>query len=159
MSTGGEHIMNALINGTLALIAFAALVPSARAVGAQAAPGADVDFTNAVLAEVKNAQGQVILSGRFAVAEEEDDDVERKAKLTATAIDPDAKGEAEVEVSGAGKDRRQEVEFTVSNVQPGAAFTLLIDGKVVATVTADDKGRAAHEREGPLVAATSTPPE
>lgn len=117
---------------------------------AQAPQQAAADFTKAVLAEVRNAQGQVVLSGKFAVNEEDDDDIERKAPLTATSVDPDAAGEAEVEFSPTGNDRRQEVEFSVRNVQPGGVFTLLIDGKIFATVTADSNGKAALERDVPL---------
>lgn len=117
------------------------------ALGAQATQEGNVDFTKAVLAEVRNAQDQVVLSGKFVVSEEDDDDEERKATLSATGVDADASGEAEVEVSNSGSNRRQEVEFSVTNLQPGGVFTFVIDGRVVATVTADDRGRAAYERE------------
>ena len=52
------------------------------------------DLTQASIAEVRDAQGQVVLRGQFAVAEEEDDDIERKATLTQTGVDTDAAGEA-----------------------------------------------------------------
>jgi hypothetical protein len=55
------------------------------------------NFTNAAAAEVRDAQGQVVLRGQFVLAEEDDDDVERKATLQPTAVDADAAGEAEVE--------------------------------------------------------------
>ena len=135
------------------LIAFAMLIVVVP-LGAQAPPSAAADFTNAVLAEVRNAQGQVVLTGKFVVNEEDDDDIERKAPLAATTVDADATGEAEVEFSGSGNERRQEVEFSAKNLQPGGVYTFVIDGKVVATVTADSRGRAAHERDVPLPAAT-----
>jgi hypothetical protein len=141
------------------LIGLAAVIPFASTAGAQGSPAPNADFSNAALAEAKNAQGQVVLSGKFALAEEEDDDVERKAKLTPGGAATDASGEADVEISGTGNERRQEIEFTMKNLQPSAVFTLVIDGKVVATVTADDKGRATYEREVPLPAATTSPPE
>jgi hypothetical protein len=125
----------------------------AAVVGAQAAPQPQseaIDFTAAVMAEVRNAQGQVLLTGKFAVVEEDDDDIERKAALTPTGIVAGATGEAEVEVDRAGNPRRQEVEFSVANVPAGTVLTFVIDGKVFATVTADSRGRAAHEREVPL---------
>jgi hypothetical protein len=128
----------------------AAFLVTMSTIGAQSAPVASGDFSAATTAEVRNAQGQVVLSGKFAVNDEDDDDVERKARLAPTAVDADAAGEAEVEVDKTGNPRRQEVEFELSNLQPGAVFTLLIDGKVVATVTADGKGRATHEREIPM---------
>jgi hypothetical protein len=102
------------------------------------------DFRNASNAEVRNAQGQVILSGPFQLADEEDDDVERKAVLGPTGILANAAGEAEVEFS---KDApaEQEVEFSVRNVPAGAVLTFVIDGSAVATATADKRGRAEVE--------------
>ena len=114
------------------------------------------DFSGAVLAEVKNAQGQVILSGRF-VEETDGTDVERKASLAPTGVDSDATGDAEVEVSGTGSERTQEIEFSISNVEPRAVFTFVIDGKVFATASADDQGRVAFEREVPLRAGAQPP--
>jgi hypothetical protein len=77
------------------------------------------DLTNAAVAEVRDAQGQLILSGQFQVAEEDDDDVERRATLAPTGIEPDAAGEAEIEFSKAAP-AEQEVEFSVRNVTAGA---------------------------------------
>jgi hypothetical protein len=102
------------------------------------------DLTNAALAEVRNAQGQVILSGQFQLVEEEDDDVERKAVLAPTGADADATGEAEIEFSKSAP-AEQEVEFSVRNVAPGAVLTFVIDGTQVATATADRRGRAEVE--------------
>ena len=60
------------------------------------------DFTNAAVAEVHDAEGQIVLRGQFAVVDEQDndDDVERKAALQAAGADADAVGEAEVEFEG-----------------------------------------------------------
>jgi hypothetical protein len=102
------------------------------------------DFTNAALAEVRNAQGQAILSGHFQLVEEEDNDVERKAALAPTGVDADAAGEAEIEFSKAAP-AVQEVEFSVRNIAPGAVLTFVIDGTDVATATADRRGRAEVE--------------
>jgi hypothetical protein len=104
------------------------------------------DFTNAAIAEVRDSQGQVVLRGQFAVAEEEDDDIERKAALQQTGVDADAAGEAEVEFAKAAPTA-QEVEFAARNLQPGATFTFVIDGHAVATVTADRGGNAEIELE------------
>jgi hypothetical protein len=105
---------------------------------------ASADFTNAALAEVRDAQGQVLLRGQFQLADEEDDDIERKAVLAPTGVDADAGGEAEVEFS---KDApaTQEVEFSVRNIPPGAVLTFAIDGADVATATVDARGRAGIE--------------
>ena len=104
------------------------------------------DLTQASIAEVRDAQGQVVLRGQFAVAEEEDDDIERKATLTQTGVDTDAAGEAEVEFAKAAPTV-QEVEFAARNLQPGATFTFVIDGQDLATATADRGGKAEIELE------------
>lgn len=140
--------------GLVVIGAAASLVDAS--LGAQTSQEVRADFTKAVLAEVRNAQSQVILSGRFVVSDEDDDDVERKATLTSTGVDTDASGEAEVEVSGSGDKTRQEVEFSVANVEPKGVFTFVIDGKVVATATADDRGRAEYERVVPLPAGSAS---
>lgn len=104
------------------------------------------NFTNASVAEVRDAQGQIVLRGQFAVAEEEDDDIERKATLEQTGIDADAAGEAEVEFAKAAPTV-QEVEFAVRNLPPGATFTFVIDGHDVATAKTDRGGNAEIELE------------
>ena len=107
------------------------------------------NFINATTAEVRDAQGQVVLRGQFVLADEEDDDVERKANLLPTGVDADATGEAEVEFARAAPTK-QEVEFSVRNLQAGAAVTFVIDGVEVATATADGRGRAEVEIDVPL---------
>jgi hypothetical protein len=102
------------------------------------------DFTNAAIAEVRDAQGQIVLRGQFALADEDDDDIERRAKLEATGVDADAAGEAEVEFSKA-RPSAQEVEFSVRNLPAGSALTFVIDGVDVATASADRRGRAEVE--------------
>ena len=112
------------------------------------------DFTNAARADVRDAQGRVILSGPFQAVEEEDDDIERKAVLVSSGVEADAAGEAEVEFSKAAPVQ-QEVEFSVRNVPAGAVLTFVIDGTVVATATADKEGRAEVELEVRLPGAAS----
>ena len=113
-------------------IAFATLLPAAAA----------ADLSTAVLAEVRDAQGQVVLSGTFVASEDDDGEIERKAPLAASSAGANASGEAEIE--------GPEVEFSVKGVQPGGVYTFVIDGEVFATVTADSRGRAEHESEVPL---------
>ena len=102
------------------------------------------DFSKAANAEVRDAHGQVLLRGQFAVVDEEDDDIERKATLQPTDVDPDAGGEAEVEHSKTAP-AEQEVEFAVRNLQPALALTFVIDGVEVAKATTDGRGRAEVE--------------
>jgi hypothetical protein len=106
----------------------------------------NADFTNAAVAEVRDAQGQLVLSGSFQVGEEEDDDVERKAILAPAGGDADAAGDAEVEYAK-NAPAQQEVEFSVRNLARGVAFTFVIDGTTVATATTDSRGRAEVELE------------
>jgi hypothetical protein len=103
------------------------------------------NFTNAAIAEIRDAQGRTVLQGQFAVTTEEDDDTERKAPLKPTAIDADAAGEAEIEWPKAGGP--QEIEFTATGLEPGAKFTCVIDNQEIVTVTADKKGKAEVELE------------
>lgn len=130
------------IAGLFATMAVAIyMVVQLSAQGASAQPG---DYRNASVAEVHDAQGQAVLRGRFELVEEDDDDTERKATLEAAGADTDASGEAEVEYSNANP-AEQEVEFSIRNVEPGASYTLVIDGTTVGTVTADQKGRAEFD--------------
>jgi hypothetical protein len=93
---------------------------------------------------VRDTGGQAVLRGQFTLVEEEDSDVERKAELKPAGTDTDAAGEAEVEYAKASA-KTQEVEFSVRNLQAGAAYTFVIDGVEVATGTADKDGRAEVE--------------
>jgi hypothetical protein len=102
------------------------------------------DYRNAAFAEVRDAQGQVVLRGQFMPVDEDDDDVERKAELAQTGVDADATGEAEVEYETARPDA-QEIEFSIRNVQPGATYTFVIDNIDVGSATADRRGRAGIE--------------
>jgi hypothetical protein len=101
------------------------------------------DFRNATTAEVRDAQGKVLLRGTFAAAADTND-VERQATLTATPEGGQASGDAEIEYS---KDQPnvQEIEFEVAGVPARAIVTLVLDGRDVISATADDKGRAKAE--------------
>ena len=104
------------------------------------------DFTNAATAQVRDAQGQIVLQGQFMPPVEEDGGLERIATLAPTGIDTDAAGEAEVEFAKTAP-AVQEVEFSVENLQAGATFTFVIDGTDVATATTDQRGRAEVEMD------------
>ena len=134
----------------LVLAAIAANCGGARS-SAEYTAGPNADFRTAATAEVRDAQDQVVLRGTFTeTAAAGEDDVERKALLATAGADADASGEVEVESCRNTGCRSQEVEFSVVNVQPGARFKFIIDGKEFATVTADSRGRAAVERDVPL---------
>jgi hypothetical protein len=134
----------------LAMVTIAAGAYMAVQLVAQAPWHEPFDYSNAAGAEVRDAQGQVVLRGQFSTTDADPNDTERKAMLSPTGIDADALGEAEIEVSGSATRRRQEIEFEVRNLQPGSVFTLAIDGRDFATVTTNSRGRAEHERDVPL---------
>ena len=138
--------------GLLATIAAAVYMVVQLNAQEKARPG---DFTNAATAEVRDAPGQVVLRGQFVLADEEDDDIERKAALQPTGVDADAAGEAEVEFARAAPTK-QEIEFSVRNLQAGVVFTFVIDGIDVATATADRRGRAEVEVDVPLPGTTAS---
>jgi hypothetical protein len=102
------------------------------------------DFSKAAVAEVRDAQGQVVLSGMFQAEPAGDGDIERKAVLA--PVSGDAAGTAEVEVDEASP-AQQEIEFTVHKVAPGTALTFVIDGVEVGRATADRRGHAEIELE------------
>ena len=111
------------------------------------------DFRNAATAEIRNAEGEIVLRGTFMLVEEEDDDIERKAALTATT--GMVMGEAEVEFA-TEMPASQEVEFTARDLVADALYTLVVDGRDVATVAADMRGRIAIELDVPLPGAPSS---
>ena len=128
--------------GTLAIAAYIVVQLDAQS----ATPA--VTVTNAVMAEVKDAQGQVVLQGQFGATDDDDDDdddSERKAVLAPTGVDDDAAGDVEIEVAKA-TGALQEVEVDARGLTSGAAFTVLIDGREVAKGTADSRGRLDVEQ-------------
>jgi hypothetical protein len=140
--------------GLAATIAFA--IYMVVQLNGQAAPAPTGDFTNAAVAEVKDAQGAVVLQGHFAAADEDDDDVERKAALKPAGARPDAGGEAEVEFAKTSPVT-QEIELAAHGLEPGGTYTFAIDGQDLATVTADKRGKAEVEIDVRLTGAAPRP--
>jgi len=121
---------------------------------AQEATIQSADFRNAATAEIRDAQGQVVLRGTFMLEEEEDDDIERKATLAGTT-GGEVIGEAEVEFA-TEMPVDQEVEFAARGLVAGASYTLMVDERALATVAADERGRIAVELDVPLPGAPSS---
>jgi hypothetical protein len=111
-------------------------------------PIQSADFRNAATAEIRDSTGKVVLRGTFKLVEEEDDDIERKAALAPTT-GGEVMGEAEVEFA-TEMPADQEVEFAARGLEVGATYTLVVDGREVASVVADPRGRIAIELEVPL---------
>ena len=138
-----KKLQIAAIAGLLAVI----IVATAAVVQLRGEPVPQIagDFRNAAVAEVHDAQGQVLLRGDFAMVDADDaGEVERHAKLTSSAQDVRATGEAEVEYQS-DKPTEQEVELTVRGLTAGTAITFVIDGQRVATATADRRGSVEIE--------------
>ena len=127
--------------GLLATIAAAAYAVVQLNAQAQIPTG---DFTNAATAQVRDAQGRIVLQGQFMAPVEEDNGLERRAMLAPTGVDPDASGEAEVEFAKTSP-RKQEIEFTVRNLDPQTSVTFVIDGTDVIATTTNRRGRAEAE--------------
>ncbi len=104
-------------------------------------------LSEARLVEVKDASGQVVLSGKFGDAKVSKNEIERSALLTHTGVDADAKGIAELEISKNRTPTKQEVELTVKQLAPATAYTLVIDGHEVASFTTNSRGEAELEIE------------
>ena len=111
-------------------------------------PIQSADFRNASTAEIRDSKGKVVLRGTFRLVEEEDDDIERKAALALTTSG-EVRGEAEVEFA-TEMPADQEVEFAARGLEVGVTYTLVVDGREVASVVADPRGRIAIELEVPL---------
>jgi len=98
------------------------------------------------LVEIRDAGGQVVLSGTLTNATEKDGDIEGKVTLTATNIDADAIGEAEVEVSTKKNGTVvKEMEVEVSKLTPTTTYNLFVDGQQAASLTTDHRGAAELE--------------
>jgi hypothetical protein len=104
------------------------------------------DFRNATVVEVKDAQGQTLLTGNFVAADADKGEVERLAKLQPVTAGATLSGEAEVEYQ-TDSPETQEVELSARGLTAGAQVTLVIDGNAVTTATADSKGRVSVELE------------
>ncbi len=148
MLTARKAVPIAVIVAVVAVTAYAV----ARFNGQEAIPSAD--FRNAATAEIRDSTGKVVLRGTFMLVEEEDDDIERKAAL-APATGGEVMGEAEVEFA-TEMPAEQEVEFAARGLTAGATYTLVVDGREVESVTADERGRIAIELEIPLPGAASS---
>ena len=110
----------------------------------QPASSVSGDFRNVSTAEVRDAQGQVLLRGTFAPVAGDENEVERKAALAPITTGSQATGDAEVEYQK-DEPNMQEIEFQVTGVPARAIVTLVLDGRDVISATANDEGKAEAE--------------
>lgn len=104
------------------------------------------DLASVKQIEIRDAGGQVVLQGSFAMTTKPNRDVEGEATLAATNADADAAGKAEVEVSTKKGGRvEKELEVEVHNLAPGASFDVFVDGQQAANFTTGPRGAAELE--------------
>jgi hypothetical protein len=109
-------------------------------------PSSVGDLAAAKLVEIKDAAGQIVLSGNFVVENKQGNDVEGKALLTGTGIIAGAKGEAEFEVSSSSSGgMEKELELSVGKLTPETSFSILVNGQQVATFMTNQHGVAKLE--------------
>jgi hypothetical protein len=94
--------------------------------------------------EIKNSDGQTILTGSFTATIDQPDEIERTAILNRTDVEGDAMGWAEIEIS---KERvpEQELEVTLKRLTAGAAYRLVVDGQEIASFNASRAGEVELE--------------
>ena len=131
--------------GALAVTAALASVWVQGTIAAEALPADVGDLSNASTVEIRDNAGTVILRGHFVEMPEDDDDVERKATLAGSGATAKATGDAEVEVSRTNNVLDQEVEVSVSNLAPGATYTVFVDAKQLGTFQTNQNGKAELE--------------
>jgi hypothetical protein len=129
------------------LIAAAALFVAASACGshrieATLAPGLP-DLRLVDMVEIRDAKGQVLVSGKFATAAESEDELVRRAELTNPAND-DWEGEVvmRIERDGDGVATADEVVLTVDDLPDDAPCVVMFDTLKVADFVTDDDGKA-----------------
>jgi hypothetical protein len=103
------------------------------------------DLSNAATVEVKDVGGAVVLRGHFVEIPEDDDDIERKAELIGSGATAKATGQAEVEVSRNAGGLHQELEVSVTNLMPGATYSVFVDARLMGTFQTNQQGRAELE--------------
>lgn len=97
------------------------------------------------LIEVKDTNGQTVLSGNFSAPVTDGDEVKRKAVLGGTGVDPDAAGRAEIEIETKDDVTEQELELKVNKLAPGSTFKVLLDGQEAASFATNHRGEAELE--------------
>jgi hypothetical protein len=109
-------------------------------------PSSLSDLAAVKLVEIKDATGQLILSGNFIAENKQGGDIEGQALLTGTGVNAMAKGEAEFEVSrNKHGGTEEELEVSVRKLTPSTSFSLFIDGRQVATFSTNLRGAAELE--------------
>jgi hypothetical protein len=126
----------------------AALLIAASACGgghrieATLAPGLP-DLRLVDMVEIRDAKGQVLVSGKFATASETSDTIVRRAALTNPAND-DWEGEVEMRVTrdGEGASEADDVRIQVEDLPDDTPCVVMFDALKVADFITDGDGEA-----------------
>jgi hypothetical protein len=129
-------------------------MPSLTGDHSGAAPIVLGDVSQAHIVEIRNHRGETVLSGEFRSHVDAVGNTEKDAALA----DPQGRtviGEVELEIPAPGRANRQpELEVDVMGLPPRAAFTVVIDDRIVGAFTTDDRGGVDMElQEGEIPAA------
>ena len=138
MTRTGKFLITSLV-----LLAVVAVTRIHAARIKQPLPQAVNNLETAKAIEIKDANGQAILTGSFSMSSQSNKEIELTAQLTASGADPDATGKAEIEV--VKKDNavmKQELEVTLKNLAAAATFKLFVDGQEFTTFTTNNAGKA-----------------
>jgi len=108
----------------------------------QSLPPALNRLSEAKLVEVKDAAGQVTLTGTFTTTSDTKSEIERTAALAGNGTS--AKGKAEIELIKQGDAfSKQELELELEGLAESAGFKLYVDGNEIAAFTANKAGKAS----------------
>lgn len=122
-------------------VALIAIAVAIRGPLAAAQPPLSLDnITSADIVEIRDAQGNAVLTGEFRTRVDALGNTEKDAALRnrdgSTVI-----GEVELEIPVEGREnRRPELEVDIISLEPNQTYTVAIDDRPVATFTADDRG-------------------
>ena len=109
------------------------------------------DISEAHIVEIRNQQGETVLSGEFRSRVDMFGNTEKDAALTnqqgSTVI-----GEVELEIPAAQREnRRPELEVDIIGLSARETFAVVIDDRIVGTFTTDDRGSVDMElQEGEI---------
>jgi hypothetical protein len=116
------------------------------------------DVSEADVVEIRDHRGVTVLSGEFRSRVDALGNTEKDAAL----LDRGGRrvvGEVELELPAHGREnRRPELEVDIMDLAPRETFTVVVDDRVVATFTTDDRGGVDMElQEGEVPAPIPSP--
>lgn len=135
-----RHLQLSLVLLALTVIAASVAVSYPQRI-VQSLPPALNQLSEAKLVEIKDAAGQVVLSGEFTTTSDTAKELERTATLSGAGT---AKGKAEIELLKSGDTfAKQELEVSLQGLATTGDFKLIVDGAEVIAFKANRGGKAA----------------